>query len=52
MKITDIFNTATKSSKNMDKFFPGLGDFKKQEKSTNIIQSFIKNKMERKQNLK
>ncbi len=36
-KMTDIFNTATKSDKNMNKFFPELEDFKKEDKSANVI---------------
>jgi len=51
-KMTDIFNTATKSDKNMNKFFPELEDFKKEDKSANVIKSFIKNNIKRKKDLK
>jgi hypothetical protein len=51
-KMTDIFNTATKSDKNMNKFFPELEDFKKEDKSANVIKSFIKNNKKRKKDLK
>jgi hypothetical protein len=47
-KMTDIFNTATKSDKNMNKFFPELEDFKKEDKSANVIKSFIKNNIKEK----
>ncbi len=51
-KMTDILNTATKSSKNMNKVIPGLEGFKKEEKSANIIKSFIKGNIKRKKQLK
>ena len=51
-KMTDIFNTATKSDKNMNKNFPELEDFKKEAKSANVIKSFIKNNIKRKKDLK
>ena len=51
-KMTDIFNTATKSDKNMNKIFPELEDFKKEDKSANVIKSFIKNNIKRKKDLK
>ncbi len=51
-KMTDIFNTATKSDKNMNKFSPELEGFKKEEKSANVIKSFIKNNINRKKDLK
>ncbi len=36
----------------MDKFFPELEVFKKEEKSANVIKSFIKNNINRKKELK
>ncbi len=50
--MTDIFNTSTKSDKNMDKFFPELEGFKQEAKSANVIKSFIKNNINRKKELK
>jgi hypothetical protein len=41
-KMTDIFNTATKSDKNMNKVIPGLEGFKKEEKSANIINHLLR----------
>ena len=38
-KMTDIFNTATQSDKNMNKFFPELEGFKQEAKSANVIKS-------------
>ena len=47
-----MFQEASKSDKKMNDIFPGLERFKKEEKSANIIKSFIKNNRERKKQVK